>query len=127
MTEGSTSGGGFERRDLVRLGALIVVLLVVSGAIALASGGGGGGAKGSGPNRGEVTGVITTVTQDRLVVKPLDGSAEQTFAIRGIDVRRLDLFHLQQHSAASLPTKVVWLRDGGTRYAISAADAIPVT
>jgi hypothetical protein len=127
MSEQPHEHGSFDRRDLIRLGLLIVVLLVVSGVIALASSGSGGSDKGTGPNRGEVTGVITTITEDRLVLKPIDGGAEETFAIRGVDVRRLDLFHLQQHSAQSLPTTVVWLRDGGTRYAISANDAIPVT
>ena len=123
MDQAPQTQSGFERGDVVRLVALVVVLLVVSGAIALFAS--GGGADGSGEERGEVTGVITTVTQDRLVLRPLDGTEEQTFAIRGVDARRLDLFHLRQHSAQNLPTRVVWFEDGGTRYALEAVDAVP--
>lgn len=112
-----------ERRDLVRLTLLIVVLLAVSGLIGLASTGSDDG--GGGPSRGETLGVITTVTQDRLVLDPADGGPAQTFAIRDVDARRLDLFHLRQHSAQRLPTRVLWLDDRGTRYAVDAIDAVP--
>jgi hypothetical protein len=110
-----------SRRDLVRLGALVLVLLAVTAIVALASGGGSDDA----PVAAEVTGVITSVTTDRLVLRPAEGGREMTFSIRPTDVRRLDIFHLQTHSSQGLPTRVSYERDGGTLYVTDAVDAVP--
>jgi hypothetical protein len=112
-----------SRRDLVRLVVLVLVLLAVTGIVALASGGGDDDDKA--PAAAEVTGVITSVTTDRLALRPLEGGREMTFSIRPTDVRRLDIFHLQTHSSQGLPTRVSYERDGGTLYVTQAVDAVP--
>ena len=117
-------GSALDRRDLVRLGILALVLLVVTGVVALASGGGGGDSTVAATAQ-KATGLVTNVTADRLVLRPLDGGKEMTFAIRPTDVRRLDVFHLQTHASQGLPTTVTYEHDGGTLYATSAVDAVP--
>jgi hypothetical protein len=113
----------FDRRDLLRITGLLAVLAVISVVAAVASGGGSGGD--DGPKRAEVVGVITTVTADRLVLRPADGGEEMQFAVRTSDARRLDIFHLETHSAQGLPTRITYERDGGTLYAVSAIDEVP--
>lgn len=108
------------RSDLLRMAAVLAVLLVVTAGILLTSGGSGSGGRGE---VSTVTGVLTQVADERLVLRPDDGRAELTFQLRPEDARRLDLFHLQEHSSQGLSTIVTYERDGGTMYATRADDA----
>ena len=108
-----------ERRDLLRLGGLIAALLAVVAVVVLA-GGGGGPSEGS---TGRVQGVLTEVTEGRLVLQPSEGGDPQEFAVRPEDVRALDLTHLQQHAADALPSIVHFEKVGDTRFAVRVDDA----
>ncbi|HEV2999854.1 MAG TPA: hypothetical protein VGW75_03855 [Solirubrobacteraceae bacterium] len=112
---------GLDRRDLLRLGALIAALLAIVAVVLLAGGGGGA----SPVSLGQVQGVLTEVTSDRLVLQPADGGAPQEFSIRPHDQRRIDLFHLRQHAADALPSIVHYEEADGTRYAVRVDDAPP--
>jgi hypothetical protein len=112
---------GMPRSDLMRLGAMLAVLLVVTGIVLLATRGGSDG--GSSQRVATVTGVLTEVGESRLVLQPDDGGAPLTFQVRPEDARRLDLFHLRQHSSQQLSTIVTYERQGGTLYATRADDA----
>ena len=117
-TEGR-SAPGLGRRDLLRLTALIVALLAIVGAVLLAGGGDGASERSS----GRMQGVLTEVTDARLVLQPSGGGSPQEFAIRPEDRPRLDLFHLQQHAADALPSIVHFERVGDTRFAVRVDDA----
>ena len=116
-TQGPTPTG-LDRRDLLRLGGLIVALLAIVGVVVLA-GGGGSGDQAS----GRVRGVLTEVSDTRLVLQPDGGGATQEFVVRPQDRQRLDIFHLEQHAADQLPSIVHYERDGNTRYATRVDDA----
>ncbi|HEX2086290.1 MAG TPA: hypothetical protein VHF89_11455, partial [Solirubrobacteraceae bacterium] len=104
---------GLDRRDLLRLVGLIAALLAIVAVVLLASGGGGA----ERPSSGQVTGILTSVTPERLVLRPSDGGEAQTFAIRPQDRQNLDLIHLQQHAADALPSIVHYEREGDERFA----------
>ena len=110
---------GLDRRDLLRLGGLLLALLAVVGVVLLASGGEGGSERTS----GRVQGVLTEVTDARLVLQPAAGGSTQEFAIRPEDRRKLDLFHLQQHASDALPSIVHFEQVGDTRFAVRVDDA----
>lgn len=110
-----------NRSDLLRLGALLVGLLAVTAVVVLVTQ--GGAEKDSAARMATVEGVLTEVGPDRLVLTPTDGGAPMTFRVRPSDARRLDLFHLQEHSAQGLPTVVTYEREGATLYAVDAQDA----
>ena len=57
-----------------------------------------------------------------LTLQPTDGGAPQHFSIRPIDVRPLDLAHLQTHMAQGLPSRVFHVEEGGTRHAVRVDD-----
>ena len=116
-TQGQTQAG-LDRRDLLRLVGLIVALLAVVGVVLLLSGGGSGGTA-----TGQVRGVLVEVSDTKLVLRPDDGGAPQEYVVRPEDRARLDIFHLEQHAADSLPSIVHYERDGGTRYATRVDDA----
>ena len=108
---------GLDRRDLVRLGGLILVLLAVVAVVLLASGG-----SSSEPTTGQMDGVLTEVSQAKLVLQPSSGGGPETFSIRPEDVHRLDIFHLEQHAADSLPSIVFYEEVGGTKFATRVDD-----
>jgi hypothetical protein len=109
---------GLERRDLFRLGGLMAVLLIVVGIVLLAGGGGS-----SQRSTGQVQGVLTEVSQSKLVLQPSSGGGPQVFAIRPEDAQRLDFFHLEQHAADALQSIVYFERVDDTRYATRVEDA----
>ena len=108
------------RSDLLRMGGFLAVLLLVTGVVVLAMGGGG-----SGGAAGTVEGRIATVNERELVLRPEGGGAIQRFVIRPIDVRVLDIPHLQTHAAQGLPSRVVFERDGATRHVVRVDDLPP--
>jgi hypothetical protein len=113
--------GMTERGDLVRMGAILVGLLVVTGAVLLATGSGGGGSPSV--QRGTVDGTLLSASQEQgIVVQPSGGGPVQRFAVRPIDVRRLDFFHLQDHASQKLPSRVFYEQEGGQRYAVRVDD-----
>ena len=113
-----------DRRDLLRLIGLLVALLVVAGAIMLATQGGSDASDGGRDGEAEqVDGVVTQVSSERLVLQPTTGGAPMTFSIRAVDLPKFDVFHLEQHAADGLPTRVTYIEDGEQRYALRADDA----
>ena len=112
------SPAGLDRRDLLRLVGLIVALLAIVGVVLLA-GGGGSGERAT----GQVRGVLTEVSDTRLVLEPDSGGGSQEFIIRPEDRPRLDIFHLEEHAADQLPSIVHYERDGNRRYATRVDDA----
>jgi len=110
---------GFDRRDLLRIAGLIAALLAVVGIVLLAGGGGGSGER----ETGRMEGVLTEVSEARLVLQPARGGEPETFTVRPQDRRNLDLFHLEQHAADSLPSIVHFERVDGERYAVRVDDA----
>ncbi len=110
---------GFDRRNLLRLVGLLVALLAIVGLVVLLGGGGGGSER----STGRMQGVLTTVENAKLVLQPEGGGAPTEFAIRPEDRQRLDLFHLEQHAADSLPSIVHFEKVGDKRYATRVDDA----
>ena len=115
----ATGGSAASRGDLFRLGGLIAVLLIVVGVVLLA-GGGGDDAKRS---TGQMTGVLSEVSQSRLVLQPNGGGGPQSFSVRPEDAKKLDFFHLEQHASDALPSIVFYEQEGGTRFATRVEDA----
>ena len=120
MSDGERQATGMDRRDVLRLAGLIAALLVLVGIVLLAGGGGGGSGE---TTSGRVQGVLTTVADDRLVLQPDNGGAQEQFRIRPEDRRALDLFHLRQHAADKLPSIVHYEETDGTKYALRVDDA----
>jgi hypothetical protein len=114
-----------ERRDLLRLAGFLAALLVVTGAIVLATSGGSKGDDGPRAAAGAQTmdGIVMQVDAVKLVLRPSAGGENVTFEIRAVDQPNFDVFHLQQHAADGLPTRVSYLQDGSRRYALRADDA----
>jgi hypothetical protein len=108
-----------DRGDALRLGGLLAALLVVVAIVLLAGGGGGSDP----PATGQVRGILISVTDQELVLQPDSGGDRQTYKIRPQDRQRLDLFHLQQHSADRLPSILYYERSGDTKYATRVDDA----
>jgi hypothetical protein len=114
-------------------------LWVVSGAVAAALVAAGlvwlfGAGKGEGHDPGAaaalpfVDGTLSTVEQNRLVIKafkPLAGRREVEFTIRPQDEEYFDIAHLQSHSAVALPVRIYYRRSG-ERYLARYADDAPV-
>ena len=109
---------GLDRRDLIRLGGLIAVLLAVV-AVVLVAGGGGSSERSS----GQMQGVLTEVSQVKLVLQPSSGSGPREFQVRPEDAQRLDFFHLEQHAADALPSIVYYEQVGDTRFVTRVEDA----
>jgi hypothetical protein len=82
---------------------------------------GGGGA--SERSTGQAQGVLTEVSQSKLVLQPTEGGAPQVFAVRPEDAQRLDFFHLEQHAADALQSIVYYERVDDTRFATRVEDA----
>ncbi len=111
------------RSDLIRMGAVLAALLAVTGVALFFT---QGGSTCGGADRFQtVDGRLTAVDQTRLVLQPAAGGPPQTFAIRPIDVRELDIAHLQSHMAQGLPSRVIYEQDGATRYAVRVDDLPP--
>ena len=114
-----------ERRDLIRLAGLMVLLLVATGAVLFAT----KGESSSSPERAsadqlQVDGIVMEATSDRLVLRPTTpNSGDMAFEIRPVDRKAFDVFHLQQHAADGLATRVTYVKDGDAMYALSAIDA----
>ena len=119
MTAQPPTPAGLDRRDLLRIAGLIVALLAVVGVVLLASGGGGGGER----TTGQMHGILTEVSESRLVLQPSSGGDPEEFTVRPQDRRNLDLFHLEQHSADALPSIVHYEQQGGERFALRVDDA----
>jgi hypothetical protein len=75
------------------------------------------------PVTGTTAGVIVEVTDQQITLAPDGGGEPERFAVRPIDARRLDLFHLAQHAQARWPVRVVWRAVDGIRYAERVDDA----
>jgi hypothetical protein len=112
-----------SRSDLLRMGAVIALLLLITGGLLLVTSGGSDDRGGSG--LATTDGVLAAVSDDRLTLTPADGGSLQTFELRPIDARRLDLLHLQQHMAQRLPSRVHYLEEGAKRYAVRVDDLPP--
>jgi hypothetical protein len=114
-----------DRRDLLRLTGFLVALLVVTGAILLATSGGSSSKKSNGlaGGQGQVDGRVLVAEPTKLVLKPASGGADMTFAIRATEAPNFDVFHLQQHAADGLLTRVTYIEEDGTLYALRADDA----
>lgn len=110
---------GLDRRDLLRLAGLIAALLVVVGIVLLAGGGGGSGERTTGQQRG----VLTSVSDTRLVLQPDGGGTPVQYVVRPQDRRLLDLTHLQEHAADALPSIVHYEQVGDERFAVRVDDA----
>ena len=108
---------GLDRRDLLRLGGLILALLAIVGVVLLA-----GGGDADERRTGRAQGVLTEVSQTRLVLQPAAGPP-QTYTVRPEDVRNLDIAHLEQHAADALPSIVHYERQGDERFAVRVDDA----
>ena len=108
---------GLDRGDMIRLGGLIAVLLAVVAVVLLASGG-----DSTERSSGRMDGVLTEVTETRLVLRPSTGGESQEFAVRQEDAQRLDFVHLQTHAADALPSIVYYDQVGDTRYATRVDD-----
>ena len=108
---------GLDRGDLLRLGGLILVLLAIVGVVVLA-----GGNSGSERSTGRVQGLLTEVSQTRLVLQPASGEPQE-FSIRPQDVRNLDITHLELHAADQLQSIVHYEEVGDERYAVRVDDA----
>ena len=119
MSSADGPATGLSRRDLLRLGGLLAALLAVALVVVLAGGSSGKSTTAAGQQRG----VLTSVSDQRLVLQPEAGGKPQTYAIRPEDRVRLDLFHLQQHAADALPSIVFYDQVGKTRYATRVDDA----
>lgn len=119
MTADDHGQTGLDRRDLLRLGGLVAALLAIVGLVLLL----GGGGSASERSTGRMQGVLTTVEDTRLVLQPEGGGAPTEFTIRPEDRQRLDIFHLEQHSADALPSIVHFERVGDKRYATRVDDA----
>ena len=122
MTLPSSDDGGPPRVKLL-LAALVVCLAAV-GLILLF---GGGSSEPSRPASADelpyVDGTLVVAEETRLVLRPADGSAEITFAIRPEDVANFDIAHLQSHSSIGIPTRIYYEEDGATKYAVYKEDA----
>jgi hypothetical protein len=73
-----------------------------------------------------VDGTLTTVEDDRLVMKPfepLDGKTELEFERREAYKKNFDLAHLRSHSAVGIPTRIYYRRDGDVYVAVYKTDA----
>ena len=103
----------------------MVVLLVATGAVLFATkGGSDSSSERASGSQLQVDGIVMEVTPDRLVLRPTAPAGEDmTFAIRQVDRKAFDVFHLQQHAADGLATRVTYVKDGDATYALSAIDA----
>jgi hypothetical protein len=110
-----------DRRDLLRLGAILAALLVVTAVLLVTTSSGGDGA--SAPPRGTMDGVLQSVSAQEMVLVPSNGSETVRFAVR--DPRQFDLFHLETHARDRLPSRVHYERDGATLYATRVDDLPP--
>jgi hypothetical protein len=71
-------------------------------------------------------GTLVVVEPPKLVLKPfkpVDGQTEIEFTIRDQDRKNFDIAHLRSHSSIGLPTRLFFLEEGGTRFAVYKADA----
>ena len=105
--------------------AILVLLLVAAGAVGVAVSREEDAETDSetAARAGSVTGLLVGVEDDRLTLAPQGGGARQVFAVRPIDRRALDLFHLTQHAEHRWPVTVTWETENGTRYAARVDDA----
>ena len=110
-----------ERRDLIRLGALVAVLLAATRAILAAGAGSEGGSDRPSGTR-SIDGVLTTVSQAELVITPSDGSAPVRFALTPAEARQLDLFHLELHARDRLPSRRFYVQQGNRRSVVRVDD-----
>jgi hypothetical protein len=127
--------GGDAEEPRQRPVKLVVVCGVVLAALAagglvwlFGSGKSGGHDPGAAATLPFVDGTLSTVEQNRLVIKafkPLAGQRKVEFAIRPGDEKYFDIAHLQSHSAVALPVRIYYRRSG-TRYLARYADDAPV-
>jgi hypothetical protein len=112
---------------VVRTVSIVVLLVLAGGAVAFAALGGEDGPEAppvlSGPAAGQVEGVLIGVEEERLTLRPADGTPEQTFGLRPIDRSRIDLFHLLEHVREKWAVRVTWETEDGRRYAARVEDA----
>lgn len=112
-----------DRRDLLRLTGVLVALLVATGAIILATGGGSDSEESGTSGLQTVDGIVQSVDATQLTLQPEGGGAPIRFAIRAVDQPTFDVFHLQEHAADGLLTRVSYIEDGSVKYATRADDA----
>jgi hypothetical protein len=109
---------GLDRRQLLRLIAVLSTLVAASGAIVFATRGGDG--QPSEPRHAD--GYITAVAPGSFVLQPVDGGAPQRFAVRPVDAERIDVPHLEQHRLDQIPVRVFHAGGGRSAYATDVAD-----
>ena len=115
-----------DRRDLLRLTGVLVALLVVTGAVLLAVGGGSSSSGDARPGAAKVVdGLVLEAAPEQIRLRPDGGTGEMTFQIRATERPKFDIYHLQQHAADGLLTRVSYVAEGGTLYALWAEDAPP--
>jgi hypothetical protein len=114
-----------DRREILRLTGILAALLVVTGLILLATSGGGSDSPDEGAAAGQrtVDGLVLEATPEQLRLRPQAGGSEIAFGIRQVDRPSFDVFHLQQHAADGLLTRVTYFEQGGRLYALRADDA----
>ena len=110
-----------------RLKLILAALAACLAAVGLIMLFGGGTSEPSKPASAEgqafVDGTLVVVEETRLILKPAAGSADITFAIRPEDVGNFDIAHLQSHSSVGIPTRIYYVEEGGTKYALYKEDA----
>jgi hypothetical protein len=109
---------GLDRRDLLRIVGLIAALLAIVGVVLLL-----GGNSASERSTGQEQGVLTEVTETRLVLQPPAGGKPVAFTVRPQDREQLDLFHLETHASDQLPSIVFYEQIGDERFATRVDDA----
>lgn len=114
----------YQPPRLVYLGIAMTILVAVVGVVLLFGGGSGEPAKpAAADDLPHMDGTLVVVEEGRLVLRPADGGAEVSFAIRPQDVDNFDIAHLQSHSSVGIPTRLFYEEEGGVKYAVYKEDA----
>ena len=111
-----------DRREVLRLAALLGTLLVVTGLIVAVTQGGGGS---SAAPAGGVEGIITGVSESTFTLKPAGGGPERLMTVRAEDAAIVDVPHLEEHERDRIPVRVVVTEEAGVSYAGEVIDLQP--
>ena len=71
-------------------------------------------------------GTLVVVELPRLVLRtfrPLDGRRDVEFSVREADEANFDVAHLRSHSSIGLPTRIYYVQEKDTLYAVYKEDA----
>ena len=114
-------GEGLDRRELLRLGALLGALLLVTGAIVLLTQGGDSAEEPA----ASLEGTIVAVSQSGFTLQPQDGGQQRELGVLPQDAAVVDLPHLQDHVQDQIPVRVLIREERGTTYAREVIDLVP--